>query len=74
MEQCMNNLRDKLNEVCRKNGEAQKRLSDKCGISTRELRRIMYGEVWDIRLSTFIRLSEELGILEVWYDQERHSA
>lgn len=56
------NLSDKLNEVCQKNGEKQKHIAEKSGVSTRELRRIMKGHVRDIRLSTFIQVAQAIGV------------
>lgn len=61
IEQCMKNLGDRLNEVCRKNGEMQKYIAAKSGVSDRELRRIMSGRVKDIRLSTFIHVAKVIG-------------
>lgn len=61
IEQCMKNLGDRLNEVCRKNGEMQKCIAAESGVSTRELRRIMSGRVKDIRLSTFIQVAKVIG-------------
>lgn len=61
IEQYMKSLRDKLNEVCRKNGEMQKCIAAESGVSARELRRIMAGRVKDIRLSTFIHVTKVIG-------------
>lgn len=61
IEQCMRNLGDRLNEVCRKNGEMQKCIAAKSGVSDRELRRIMSGRVKDIRLSTFVHVAKVIG-------------
>lgn len=61
IEQYMKNLRDKLNEACRKNGEMQKCIAAESGVSARELRRIMTGRVKDIRLSTFIHVAKVIG-------------
>lgn len=62
IEQCMRNLGDRLNEVCRKNGEMQKCIAAKSGVSDRELRRIMSGRVKDIRLSTFVHVANVIGL------------
>ncbi len=62
IEQCMKNLRDKLNEVCRKNGEMQKCIAAESGVSARELRRIMTGRVKDVRLSTFFCVAKGIGV------------
>lgn len=56
------NLSNKLNEICRKNGEKQNRIAKKSGVSTRELRRIMTGQVRDIRLSTFMQVAQAIGL------------
>lgn len=58
IEQYMKSLRDKLNDVCRNNGEMQKCIAAESGVSDRELRRIMTGRVKDIRLSTFIHVAK----------------
>lgn len=72
----MKNLGDKLNEVCRKNGEKQNHISKKSGVSTRELRRIMTGQVRDIRLSTFMQVAQAIGLTmeDLVNEQSGHSA
>lgn len=60
----MNNFRGRLNEICWKNNAKQRRIAEKSGISTKELRRIMTGEVKDVRLSTFIQVAQAIGLTE----------
>lgn len=63
IEQYMKSLRDKLNDVCRNNGEMQKCIAAESGVSARELRRIMTGRVRDVRLSTFMEVAKTIGLI-----------